>query len=96
MEQLRFAPIIRVSTEEQEKKGESLKSQKTQIIQYVTSLGGIIPDDCWQYSGQESATKKERILWNKILEDSGKDKFDAVIMQMQKDGTLNRIYKKYQ
>lgn len=81
MAQLRFAPIIRVSTEKQEKKGESLNTQKTQIKQYVDSIpDGVIPEECWQYSGQESATKKERILWDKLLEDSGKNKFDAIIV----------------
>jgi len=80
MTQIRFAPIIRVSTEGQEKKSESLKTQRTQIIGYVKALKGIIPEHCWQYCGQESATKKERILWDKLLEDSGKDIFDAIIV----------------
>jgi len=56
MTALRFAPLIRVSTEDQEKKGESLRTQKGQIKQYVKSLKGIIPDNCWIYSGQEHAT----------------------------------------
>ena len=49
MGQLRFAPIIRVSTEKQEKEGESLKTQTAQIKSYVKSLNGIIPDSCWEY-----------------------------------------------
>jgi hypothetical protein len=53
---LRFAPLIRVSTEDQEKQGESLKSQEKEIRQYVKFLKGTIPEQCWQYCGQEHAT----------------------------------------
>ena len=56
MKQIRFAPIIRVSTEDQKKKKDSLDLQKKQIEQYVKILGGVIPDYCWKYSGQEHAT----------------------------------------
>lgn len=81
METLRFAPIIRVSTERQEARGESLRTQKTQITEYVESLHGVIPDTCWQYSGQEHATPgQERLKLEKLLEDSGKGIFDAVIV----------------
>ena len=81
MYQLRFAPIIRVSTEKQEKRGESLHTQVKQIKQYVENLGGTIPESCWKYTGQESATPdKERTLLNNLLADSGKDIFDAVIV----------------
>ena len=58
---LRFAPLIRVSTEGQEKKSESLRTQTTQIKQYVKSLGGIIPEHCWKYSGQEHATPEQAL-----------------------------------
>jgi site-specific DNA recombinase len=78
---LRFAPLIRVSTEGQEKKGESLRTQRTQIEQYVTSLGGVIPDHCWKYSGQEHATlDQERAKLEALLQDSEKNLFDAVIV----------------
>jgi DNA invertase Pin-like site-specific DNA recombinase len=56
MTTLRFAPIIRVSTEKQKAKGESLTTQKTQIEQYVATMNGVIPDHCWTYTGQEHAT----------------------------------------
>ena len=56
---LRFAPIIRVSTEAQEKKGESLRTQKTLITQFVERLNGTIPARCWGYSGQEHATPSQ-------------------------------------
>ena len=56
---LRFAPLIRVSTEKQEQKGESLRTQKTQIEQAVEYLNGKIPKRCWKYSGQEHATPNQ-------------------------------------
>jgi site-specific DNA recombinase len=81
MPSLRFAPLIRVSTEDQEKKGESLRTQKGQIQQYVKSLGGTIPETCWRYSGQEHATPdQERQKLDKLLADSSNGKFDAVIV----------------
>ena len=39
---LRFASLIRVSTEGQQKKGESLKTQRKQIEQAMEILGGVI------------------------------------------------------
>ena len=81
METLRFAPIVRVSTERQEARGESLTTQKSQINQYVKALGGIIPESLWQYSGQEHATPdQERTRLNHLLRDSDKKIFDAVIV----------------
>jgi site-specific DNA recombinase len=78
---LRFAPLIRVSTEAQEKKGESLRTQRKMIIQMVEYLGGVIPDYCWRYSGQEHATPdQERKLLDMLLADSSKGIFDAVIV----------------
>lgn len=81
MTQIRFAPIVRVSTETQEKIGESLRTQRMQIENYVRNLGGVIPDYCWQYSGQEHATPdQERTKLHKLLTDSSKGLFDAVIV----------------
>jgi len=81
MEKLRFAPIIRVSTEGQKEKGESLNVQTEQIKQYVEILKGIIPEHCKQYSGQEHATPdQERAKLDQLLKDSSKDLFDAVIV----------------
>ncbi len=82
MTPLRFAPLIRVSTETQKKKGESLRVQREQIIKYVGLIeGGEIPPSCWKYTGQEHATPEhERRLLDKLLEDSSKGIFDAVIV----------------
>ncbi len=78
---LRFAPIIRVSTEGQERRGESLTTQRAQIEKDVESLGGTIPESCWAYAGQEHATVgEEREKLNRLLTDAAKDRFDAVIV----------------
>ena len=78
---LRFAPLVRVSTDSQERQGESLRTQRQQITQYVQALGGTIPEPCWQYSGQEHATPgQERAKLDKLLADAGKGLFDAVIV----------------
>jgi site-specific DNA recombinase len=93
--QLRFAPIIRVSTEKQAAKGESLKTQKKQIESFVQQLGGNIPLHCWRYSGQEHATpEQERQKLKNLLEDSDKDLFDAVIVcdasRWSRDNAMNK------
>jgi DNA invertase Pin-like site-specific DNA recombinase len=80
-EGLRFAPLIRVSTESQAAKGESLRTQTAQIEQYVKSLKGKIPKRCRKYSGQEHATpNQERAKLETLLADSSKNLFDAVIV----------------
>lgn len=78
---LRFAPLIRVSTEGQASKGQSLRTQTAQIQQYVKSLDGFIPECCWRYSGQEHATPdQERAKLEQLLTDSSKGKYDAIIV----------------
>ena len=78
---LRFAPLVRVSTETQAKVGESLRTQTEQIKQYVKTIGGVIPEYCWDYSGQEHATPdQERNKLKQLLDDSSKGIFDAVIV----------------
>ena len=78
---MRFAPIIRVSGERQEKHGESLNTQRKQITKDVEDMGGTIPEDCWSYVGQEHSSEGfERQLMDRLLEDSAKDIFDAVVM----------------
>jgi site-specific DNA recombinase len=75
---LRFAALVRVSTEGQEKKGESLRTQRKQIEAAVAALGGTVAE--W-YAGQEHATEGyERKLLDQLLADAGKGRFDAVIV----------------
>src|SRR5438270_10238800 len=79
---LRFASLVRVSGEKQEKKGESLRTQQTQIEQAVASPGGVIAK--W-YKGQEHATEgHERQKFDELLAEAVKPKtsrtFDAVIV----------------
>lgn len=50
---LRFAALIRVSTEKQEKKGESLRTQRQQLEQAAKACGGVVVE--W-FGGQEHAT----------------------------------------
>lgn len=76
---LRFASLIRVSTEKQERKGESLRTQATQIEQSVELTGEITE----RYGGQEHGTAGwERQQLGKLLEDAVKScrPFDAVIV----------------
>lgn len=80
-DKLRFAPIIRVSTEQQKDRRTSLTVQRKQITQYVKMMDCTVPPDCWKYSGQEHATPEyERKKLDELLRDATKDKFDAVIV----------------
>ena len=76
---MRFAPLIRVSTEGQDKKGESLTVQRKQITAAVKQLGGAVVG--WDYCGQEHATPmQERQKLDLLLKDAADGKFDAVIV----------------
>ncbi len=67
---LRFAPLVRVSTESQEKRGSSLEVQAKALKQAVKTLGGTIPKNCEEYFGQEYATANyERQILDKLLSD---------------------------
>jgi DNA invertase Pin-like site-specific DNA recombinase len=77
---LRFAALIRVSTEKQEQQGESLRIQKKQIETAVQQLGGVISKT---YAGQEHATEgHEKERFKSLLADAAKttNPFDAVIV----------------
>lgn len=74
---LRFAGLIRVSTEQQEKKGESLSTQRSDIEDAAEGHGGSIE---W-YGGQEHATPgAETKEVDRLVRDSAKGRFDAVIV----------------
>lgn len=75
---LRFAVMPRVSTEKQEEKGESLRTQRKALEKDVALLGGRIV--AW-YGGQEHATGiEERKELKRLLADAGKDHFDAFMV----------------
>jgi DNA invertase Pin-like site-specific DNA recombinase len=77
---LRFAALVRVSTEKQEKKGESLRTQTAQTQAAVAALGGSITRS---YAGQEHATaNQERELLDRLLADAVRPgrPFDAVVV----------------
>jgi DNA invertase Pin-like site-specific DNA recombinase len=77
---LRFAPLIRVSTETQKKKGESLNVQRKQLEGAIKSLGGQVAHSHW-YAGQEHATpEQERRILEELIEDAKAKKFDAVMV----------------
>jgi DNA invertase Pin-like site-specific DNA recombinase len=76
---LRFAALVRVSTERQEKVGESLRTQRKQNERDVARLGGTIVG--W-YGGAESAMSgdHEKVEVDRLIADAGRGKFDAVIV----------------
>jgi len=75
---LSFAPLVRVSTEKQEKRGESLNTQRNQLERAINTLGGKVYD--W-YAGQEHATpNQERHILEQLMRDATDLKFDAVIV----------------
>jgi DNA invertase Pin-like site-specific DNA recombinase len=74
----RFAGWIRVSTEAQEEQGESLHTQKKQVVSAVAQMEGTIV--AW-YGGQEHATEGwEREELKRMVKDSTNDQFDAVCL----------------
>jgi DNA invertase Pin-like site-specific DNA recombinase len=76
----RFAAIVRVSAEQQEKRGESLRTQRAQIESAVQVLGGKVTR--W-YAGQEHATAGwEREQRDKMLAEAERKErpFDAVMV----------------
>jgi DNA invertase Pin-like site-specific DNA recombinase len=78
--QLRFALLILVSTEQQKKRGESLRTQETYLKKVVSDLGGSIAKI---YAGQEHAVDgSDRQLFEQLLTDANKQPkpFDAVII----------------
>lgn len=75
---IRFAALIRVSTEQQEKQGESLKVQKKQLAENIDRLGGVVTSN---YGGAEHGTEGyEKRELDRLLSDAAKNKFDAVMV----------------
>lgn len=77
-DKLIFAPLIRVSTETQEKQGQSLRTQREQLTLAIESLGGEVFK--W-YEGQEHSTPDyERKILEELMVDAQAGKFNAVIV----------------
>lgn len=75
---LRFAALVRVSTEGQRQKGESLNTQRKRIEKAVEMLHGTIVK--W-YEGQEHASEGyDRPNFDKLLADAKLKLFDAVMV----------------
>jgi DNA invertase Pin-like site-specific DNA recombinase len=78
---LRFAAIVRVSTEKQAKQGESLNVQRKQIEEAAKYLGGEVKKWC---SGHEHATPDyERKLLDELMrevKEKPKENFDAIMV----------------
>lgn len=75
---LRFAGLIRVSTEQQGRMGESLRTQRKRIESIVEMLGGEIVK---YYEGQEHASENhERAIFDQLLEGAKQKLFDAVMV----------------
>ena len=91
-----FAPLIRVSTEEQKKRGESLRVQKGQLTRTIETLNGEVYH--W-YEGQEHATPEyERKILEQLMQDAHAHKFDAVIVadisRWSRDNGKSKTYTK--
>ncbi len=77
---MNFAALVRVSTESQERQGESLTTQRNQIIESVTRLKSN-PDDITWYGGQEHATSDyERRELDRLIQDAELNRFEAVMV----------------
>lgn len=75
---LRVAALIRVSTERQEKEGESLRTQRSDLLADAALLGGTV---VCSYGGQEHATEGfEKREIDRLLADAARGVFDAVIV----------------
>jgi site-specific DNA recombinase len=91
---LRFAALRRVSTEQQERVGESLRTQTKSIEEVVNELGSSVVE--W-YGGQEHATPgHEKKELQRLLKDAQRKprRFDAIIVahpdRWSRDNTASR------
>lgn len=76
--QLRFAILCRVSTEQQADEGMSLEVQRNTLVKNVQLLNGIVVKE---YIGQEHSTEGyERPILDEMMLDLSKRMFDAVMV----------------
>lgn len=74
---MKIALLIRVSTEKQEKQGESLANQEAVLRENINRLNA----DCLPYIGQEHATvDSNRQQLDKLMEDAKAGKFQAIMV----------------
>lgn len=98
---LTFAPLVRVSTERQRDRGESMKLQVKQCAEAVEKYGGVIPKrfagENGKFVGQEHSTPdKERVILDQLIKDCSKNLFDAVIVskidRLGRDADVNKHF----
>jgi len=77
MATLRFALLIRVSSQIQDDDGHSLETQRVTLIQDVHHLGGTVTKI---YEGVESAYKEKRPILDQLIIDISLNIFDAIIV----------------
>jgi len=78
---IRFAALVRVSTEGQEERGESLATQRKQLLAAAQCFGGEIVE--W-YDGQEHASGiARREIFQRLLRDIPSGAFDALLVADQ-------------
>jgi DNA invertase Pin-like site-specific DNA recombinase len=89
-----FAALIRVSTESQAKKGESLFTQRKQLESAISLLGGKLYK---RYEGHEHATPaQERKILDELILDGINKKFNAIMVtDMSRWSRDNRKNKEY-
>lgn len=74
---MKIAMLIRVSTEQQEKHGESLANQESVLRKNIE----ILESECIPYIGQEHATPdNNRQLLNMLMNDAKSGKFQAIMV----------------
>jgi DNA invertase Pin-like site-specific DNA recombinase len=78
MTAVRFGVLVRVSTEKQKDKGESLQTQRKHCLENVSTFQGTVAE--W-YGGAEHATPGfEHKEVDRLLKDASAKRFDAVMV----------------
>jgi DNA invertase Pin-like site-specific DNA recombinase len=78
---LRFASLVRVSTERQEQQGESLRTQPLDNERDAALLGGRVVEHYGADRHEHATEGWERSELVRLTKDAEKGKFDAVIIQ---------------
>jgi DNA invertase Pin-like site-specific DNA recombinase len=78
---LRFASLVRVSTERQEQRGESLRTQCKSNRRDAELMGGQLVAEYGADRSEHGTDGWERSELVRLTADAGKGRFDAVIIQ---------------